>query len=664
MNDTKSPSHTATRSWLKAQARLGRNAARPVLLLGLAGVLLGLGQALCAAVVLATALGGVDNVTQARPVEALAGFAVLALLRAGLQLVSERAAFDAGAAARRRLRSDALSRLLASGPALLRRFHSAELAAVVIDKIEAMEGFFANYTPAAVLAIAGPLLIVLAVLWVDTEAGLILAGCGLLVPLAMAASGIGAAAAARGQFLAMSRLQTRFLDRVRGIATIVLYNHAQAEAQELARAANELRVRTMRVLRVAFLSSAALDLAMALALVAIALRYGHEAMTGQLASGATAIFVLLAVPFFILVGYLMEANGMSVRLISLLQRGAGRIRGGLDVVMVLSMVIFSGISGSKMADIAAVGSVLVPAARKSGQKPGEAVALLAASAVMAETIPPCVNLIILGFVANLSIGGLFMAGLLPSALMAAALIGASIIIGRRTSPEAIVGLAGESMREMVISGLAAFGLIVLIFGGYRSGFATATEISAFAVAYALVVGAILFREMTWKNVISVMRHAAVRSGMVLFIVAAAQSLAYTLTLQQIPHAIAEIMVSLSAAHGAWLFLLLSVIILIIMGSVLEGAAALIIFGPLLMPVARQLHIDPLHYGVILVIGMGIGLFAPPLGLGLYGACLIGGVKLEETALPILKYLGILFVCLLAITFIPAISTAVPRALGY
>ena len=388
-----------------------------------------------------------------------------------------------------------------------------------------------------------------------------------------------------------------------------------------------------------------------------------EIFAQQMARGIDN-FVLLAVPFFILVGYLMEANGMSVRLISLLQRGAGRIRGGLDVVMVLSMVIFSGISGSKMADIAAVGSVLVPAARKSGQKPGEAVALLAASAVMAETIPPCVNLIILGFVANLSIGGLFMAGLLPSALMAAALIGASIIIGRRTSPEAIVGLAGESMREMVISGLAAFGLIVLIFGGYRSGFATATEISAFAVAYALVVGAILFREMTWKNVISVMRHAAVRSGMVLFIVAAAQSLAYTLTLQQIPHAIAEIMVSLSAAHGAWLFLLLSVIILIIMGSVLEGAAALIIFGPLLMPVARQLHIDPLHYGVILVIGMGIGLFAPPLGLGLYGACLIGGVKLEETALPILKYLGILFVCLLAITFIPAISTAVPRALGY
>jgi tripartite ATP-independent transporter DctM subunit len=388
-----------------------------------------------------------------------------------------------------------------------------------------------------------------------------------------------------------------------------------------------------------------------------------EFFAQQLARGIDN-FVLLAVPFFILVGYLMEANGMSVRLISLLQRGAGRLRGGLDVVMILSMVIFSGISGSKMADIAAVGSVLVPAARKSGQKPGEAVALLAASAVMAETIPPCVNLIILGFVANLSIGGLFMAGLLPSALMALALIVASIAIGRRTAAAAIVGVPGESVSGMAVSGLAAFGLIALIFGGYRSGFATATEISAFAVIYALAVGGLLFREMTWRNVSAVMRHAAVRSGMVLFIVAAAQGLAYVLTLQQIPHAIAELLVALSAAHGSWLFLVLSVLILIVMGSVLEGAAALIIFGPLLMPVARQLGVDPLHYGVILVVGMGIGLFAPPLGLGLYGSCLIGGVKLEETVWPIMKYLGLLFLCLLLIAFVPAISTALPRSLGY
>ncbi len=375
-------------------------------------------------------------------------------------------------------------------------------------------------------------------------------------------------------------------------------------------------------------------------------------------------FVLLAVPFFILVGYLMEANGMSVRLIALLQRAVGQRRGGLDVVMVLSMVVFSGISGSKMADVAAVGSVLVPAARKSGQEPGAAVALLAASAVMAETIPPCVNLIILGFVANLSIGGLFMAGLIPSALMAVALIGLVVLLGGRNTTPVSIGPAGGSISGLWGSGLAAGGLIVLIFGGYRSGFATATEISAFAVVYAVLVGALAFRETSWRGLGTVLRQAAVRSGMVLFIVATAQSLAYVLTLQQIPHAIAELLVTLSASHGAWLFLLLSIAILIVMGSVLEGAAALIIFGPLLMPVARQLGIDPLHYGVVLVIGMGIGLFAPPLGLGLYGSCLIGGVKLEETVRPIMKYLGLLLACLILIALVPEITTFLPRHTGY
>ncbi len=421
---------------------------------------------------------------------------------------------------------------------------------------------------------------------------------------------------------------------------------------------------------IAFVAALAVGvpIAFVLALSTLVFIWGGDMLPGeffaqQLARGIDN-FVLLAVPFFILVGYLMEANGMSVRLIGLLQRGVGRLRGGLDVVMVLSMVVFSGISGSKMADVAAVGSVLVPAARKSGQKPGDAVALLAASAVMAETIPPCVNLIILGFVANLSIGGLFMAGLVPSALMALALIILVIILGHRSTDVALVGPQAGSTARMWGSGLAAAGLIVLIFGGYRSGFATATEISAFAVVYALLVGAVAFRETTWRGTAAVMRHAAVRSGMVLFIVSTAQGLAYVLTLQQVPHAIAEVLVQVSAAHGSWVFLLLSIVILVVMGSVLEGAAALIIFGPLLMPVARQLGVDPLHYGIVLVIGMGIGLFAPPLGLGLYGSCLIGGVRLEETVVPIMKYLGLLLLCLLVIAFVPQLTTTLPRLAGY
>lgn len=413
---------------------------------------------------------------------------------------------------------------------------------------------------------------------------------------------------------------------------------------------------------------AGVPIAFVLALTTLVFVWGGDILPGEFFAQQTARgidnFVLVAVPFFILVGYLMEANGMSVRIMTLLQRSIGRLRGGLNVVMVLSMVVFSGISGSKMADVAAVGSVLVPAARRSGQKPGDAVALLAASAVMAETIPPCVNLIILGFVTNLSIGGLFMAGLLPSAIMAAALIVMVVVLGKTPSAPVAVGLETEAVSGLASGGIAAFGLIALIFGGFRSGFATATEISAFAVVYALLVGGVAFREMTWRSAGSVIRNAAVKSGMVLFIVAASQALAYVLTLQQIPHVIAETLIALSSAHGMWLFLVLSIVILIVMGSILEGAAALIIFGPLLMPVARQLGVDPLSYGVILVIGMGIGLFAPPLGVGLYGSCLIGKVTLEETVWPVLKYLGVLLACLLLIAFVPGITTLLPRMSGY
>ena len=405
----------------------------------------------------------------------------------------------------------------------------------------------------------------------------------------------------------------------------------------------------------------------ALALAALIFIWAEGTLPGvifaqQMARGIDN-FVLLAIPFFILVGYLMEANGMSVRLIALLERLVGRTRGGLNVVMVLSMVIFSGISGSKMADVAAVGSVLVPAARRSKQNPGNAVALLAASAVMAEAIPPCLNLIILGFVANLSIGGLFMAGVVPAGLMAAALITVAILFGSRT-PITDDTTAPLPLSHLCTGAAATVGLIVLIFGGFKSGFATATEISAFAALYALVVGSIVFRELGWRAAVRSFTQSAIRSGLILFIVASAQSLAFVLTLQQIPHAIGDALVNLSQTSGTWLFMILSILILIVMGSVLEGAAALIIFGPMLIPVAATLGIAPLHFGVVLVVAMGIGLFAPPLGLGLYGACLVGNVPIEDTVKPIMGYLGLLLACLLFIAFVPVLTLWLPHALGY
>ncbi len=266
---------TAARSWLRREQRAGGRAARPVLGLHVVGSVAGVGQAMAAASALSAAFAGVAATLP------LIAFALLAVLRAILSYAIEQTAFAAGAAARRRLRSDALSRLLHAGPALLRRRHSADLAAIVVDRIEALDGLFSRYVPAASFAVAGPVIVLLAVLWVDRWAAAILLVCGLMVPLAMALAGIGAAAASRNQFLALGRLQARFLDRVRGIATIVLYGRAADEARDLARAADELRARTMRILRVAFLSSVALDLAAALAMVVLAIHYFHALRHGS-----------------------------------------------------------------------------------------------------------------------------------------------------------------------------------------------------------------------------------------------------------------------------------------------------------------------------------------------------------------------------------------------
>ncbi len=283
----------AARAWLRRQTRLGGRAGRPIVLLGLLGVAAAVGQAFCAARVLAIAFA--FHGLAVAPVVAFGG---LALLRAALGWLSERRAFAAGAAARRRLRSETLSGLLHAGPALLRDHHSGDLAAIVVDRIEALDGLFGRWLPASTLAVAAPVLVALVVAWVDPLAAGLLILCGLLVPVAMAVAGIGAAAASRRQFLALARLQARFLDRVRGIATIVLYGRAEDEARALAVAAADLSRRTMRVLRVAFLSSAALDLAAAAALVLLALRYGLALAAHRLADPAAALFVLLLVPEF------------------------------------------------------------------------------------------------------------------------------------------------------------------------------------------------------------------------------------------------------------------------------------------------------------------------------------------------------------------------------
>jgi len=281
--------------WIKAEQSLGLRAARWAMLLGLALNAAAIAQAACAAVLLAAMLhlhaAGLGLTLY------VLGFAAAALLRAYVQMLAEREGFELGAAARRRLRGSVLSTLLAVGPAGLRDKHSAELAATAIDRVEAMDGFHARWIPATAQAIIGPALIGLAAVYADWRAGLTLILAGLFVPFAMAIAGIGASVAAKKQFLAMTRLQIRFLDRIRGISTLVLAGRAEDEARALAKAAAELRVRTMRVLRVAFLSSTALDLAAAAALVIIVLRFA-PVLHGNLALAPTALFLVLLTPEF------------------------------------------------------------------------------------------------------------------------------------------------------------------------------------------------------------------------------------------------------------------------------------------------------------------------------------------------------------------------------
>ena len=384
--------------------------------------------------------------------------------------------------------------------------------------------------------------------------------------------------------------------------------------------------------------------------------YSQQVMAG------TDHFVLLAIPFFVLAGLLMESNGMSARLIELLLRIFGRVRGGLGLITITATAFFSGVSGSKLADIAAVGGIVMPAVRRTRQDPNEAAGLLACSAVMAETIPPCINMIIMGFVANISIAGLFVAGLVPAAVMALSLAALAVIVGRKIDPDDAFEKR-TPMLQLLGGALVAIVMVGMIGKGVTAGVATSTEVSAFAVVYALVVGSLAFRELSVRALAELFVRSASMAGGILFIVAAATSLSFALTIEQIPQHVSATLISFAHQYGSVMFMLLSVLMMIVFGAVLEGAPALIIFGPLLTPIASQLGIHPLHFGTVMVIAMGLGLFAPPIGLGLFATCAITGTEVRDVARPMVKYLAVLLLTLVLLVLVPSFSLWLPNRLG-
>lgn len=371
-------------------------------------------------------------------------------------------------------------------------------------------------------------------------------------------------------------------------------------------------------------------------------------------------FVMLSIPFFILAGYIMTEGGLSKRLTDFVIALVGRFRGGLLQVIVVSMYVMSGISGSKIADVAAVGTTMKSVMKREGYDAGETAAVLASCAVMGETVPPSIAMLVLASVTSLSIGTLFIAGLLPAAILAFCLM---VLIYLRSRHQ-IGGLQPQSLREVARAGLAsipAVGAPVILIGGIVSGVATPTEVSSTAVIYSLALSILVYRTLSVRKLWSVLSSTAAQAGMVLLITSTASTFSWSLTIAKLPQQIASLF---SIFHGsAAMFMIATVATLTIMGALLEGLPALLIFAPLLLPMVSSFGIDPLQYGIVMVIAMGLGAFAPPIGVGLFVTCSICETTMENAARHMLPYLIVLVIGLLLIAFVPWFTLVLPRFLG-
>ena len=378
-----------------------------------------------------------------------------------------------------------------------------------------------------------------------------------------------------------------------------------------------------------------------------------EVIPGRIDEGVSSL-ILLAVPLFILLGYLIVMTRMATAMVNFLVSIVGHVEGGLSYVLLGAMILVSGISGAKTADMAAVAPVLFPDMKKRGIHEGELVSLLAASGAMAETIPPSIVLIIIGSVTGVSIAALFTGGILPGVVLAIAL---AVIARRRMAEGAQVERQRAAARDIgraFVVALPALLLPVLIRTAVMEGVATATEVATIGIAYSIVVGLIVYRGFDWKELYPALVGTAALSGTILFIIGAATSMSWALTQSNFSHALAGALAQ--APGGKYGFLIGSIFLFIVLGSVLEGIPAMVLFGPLLFPVAKQLGVHEVHYAMVVILAMGIGLFAPPFGLGYYAACSIGQVDPNAGLKRIWSYLAALVVGLFVVAFVPWLST--------
>jgi tripartite ATP-independent transporter DctM subunit len=375
----------------------------------------------------------------------------------------------------------------------------------------------------------------------------------------------------------------------------------------------------------------------------------------------TGNYILLAVPFFIFAGLVMERGGISLRLVRFVETVVGHLRGGLLQVSVVSMYIVSGLSGSKPADVAAVGTVMRDRLRDR-HGAGEGAAVLAASAIMGETVPPSIAMLIIGSITQLSMAGLFVGGIIPAAVMAVCLMALIYFRARRAGTPCAPRAPVRSMLRAALIALPALLMPVILLVGILAGIATPTEVATFAVLYGLALAIGAYRAMGWKSLMRTVLDTASLTGMLLFIFAASAGFSWTLTVAYVPQRLVALLHGMQ--NSANIFMIASILLLIGAGVLLEGLPSLNVLAPLLLPIAGKLGVSELHYALVLIIAMGIGGFMPLAGVGFYVCCAVMKTGIEEASRAMVPYLIVILIGLLIVAFVPWFTLLLPHYFGF
>jgi C4-dicarboxylate transporter DctM subunit len=375
-------------------------------------------------------------------------------------------------------------------------------------------------------------------------------------------------------------------------------------------------------------------------------------------------FSLMAVPFFILAGNLMQTGGISRRLIGLANALVGWFVGGLGSASVLASMFFATISGSSSATTAAVGSTLIPAMEKKGYPKNFAAATVAAAGELGVIIPPSIPMVIYGLVANVSIGSLFIAGFIPGLLVGLSLIVTIIVVARIQGFDVTQAMTFREWRAQLwkacIDAFYALVMPFIILGGIYAGVFTPTEASVIAVVYGLVVGMFVYRELKWKDLLPIFSKSMVATSLIMLIVGYAAIFGYVLAVEQVPQNLGRAISEFSS--NPIVFMLLVNIMLFVVGTLLEAIVTIILIAPILAPVAVAFGIDPVHFGIVMIVNVAIGMLTPPVAVNLVVACKVANLRMSELTRPVCLYLAVLTFDVLIISYVPAISTWLPSVM--